>query len=268
MNIWKLLIAKETVLLYILNFLGGIIVKIKTKNRSVLKRSNEKIIKQNEHNKRVVIIMNGPSIQEQDFNLLKGEDVIFANRGFKHPLYRSIQPKYHVFVDPKIKNGVWPITWIDEILEMVPNITFIMPAQWATLPKLKPYIDKGVKFLWLFDNHIFIGGMGCTGASIRGAIYIGYKEIYITGFEKTGFAYELLKQASHFYGTNEENNTKSWDDYTLDFFMNFIFYVGAKNSAKAWKKKGVNIINVTKGGIVEVFQRQDFDNVFSLKTII
>lgn len=261
MNVWKILIAKERKLLYFLNGLSGIYLQLTTHHKKELKRSNAKFIASNIRKNRAIIIMNGPSINEQDFNLLVGEDVIFANRGFKHPLYKKIQPKYHVFVDSKIKNGIWPITWLDEILEMVPNITFVMPAQWASIPMLQPYVKKGVKFLWLFDNHTFVGGMGCAGAAIRGAIAVGYKDIYITGFEKTGFANELLKSASHFYGINEENNIKTWDDYTQDFFMNFVFYIGAKVSAEDWKNKGINIYNITKGGVVEVFERRDFNNV-------
>ena len=52
---------------------------------------------------------------------------------------------------------------------------------------------------------------------------------------------------------------KTWDDYTLDFYMNFSFYVGAKESAKEWSRKGINIVNITKGGVVEVFERRNFD---------
>ena len=263
MNAWKFLIKKEEKLTYALNVMAGIIQKAKIKGKKKLKKSNSDLINSAVKGKRAVIIMNGPSVKEQDFNLLVGEDVIFGNRGFTHPLYEKIHPKYHVFVDPKLKQGIWPISWLDDILRMVPDITFVMPAGWASLDILQPYIKKGVKFLWLFDNHTFVGGMGVTGAAIRAAIKIGYKDIYITGFEKTGFASELLKISSHFYGVNSENNLKTWEDYTLDFYMNFLFYIGAKRSALEWQKQGINIVNVTKGGLVEVFKREDFNAVFT-----
>lgn len=265
MNIlWKTLIVKEKYLLYTLNSLSYICSQTNLLSKIWgLNKNNSKLISGTNKKSRVVVVMNGPSINRQDFSLLIGEDVIFANRGFKHPLYKKIAPKFHVFVDPKLAKGIWPVTWLDEILEMVPDITFVMPARWYKLPFLQPYIRKGVKIYWLFDNHSFIGGMGCTGAAIRSAIKFGYKELYITGFEKTGFANELLKSASHFYGVNEENNLKNWDDYTLDFYMNFLFYVGAKQSALNWKKKGINLYNVTEGGIVEVFERRKFDSVFT-----
>lgn len=262
MGIWNILIKKEKYILYGLNHVATVRNFFKIKNRKGLKQSNAKILKEVRPNERVVIVMNGPSIKEQDFSKLIGEDVIFGNRGFAHPLYKEIHPKFHVFVDPKLPQGIWPISWLDEILSMVPDITFIMPAAWAKLPMLQPYIKKGVKFFWLFETHSFVGGMGVAGASIRGAIKLGYNDIYITGFEKTGFASELLKVSSHFYGVNSENNLKTWDDYTLDFYMNFSFYIGAKESAKQWKKMGVNIYNITKGGVVEVFERRSFDDVF------
>lgn len=261
MGVWQILIKKEKYILFSLNKLASIRNYLKIKNRNGLKQNNRYLLQNVSLGERVIIVMNGPSIKEQDFSKLIREDVIFGNRGFVHPLYQQINPKFHVFVDPKLTQGVWPITWLDEILEMVPDITFIMPASWASLNMLKPYIDRGVKFLWLFETHSFIGGMGVAGASIRGAIKLGYKNILITGFEKTGFASELLKISSHFYGVNSENNLKNWDDYTLDFFMNFIFYVGAKESAKQWKQKGISITNITNGGLVEVFERKRFDDV-------
>ena len=262
MGIWQILIRKEKFILYGLNHIASIRNFFKIKKRENLKKNNAAILKNIHASDRVVIVMNGPSIKEQEFSKLIGEDVIFGNRGFVHPLYKDIHPKFHVFVDPKFPQGVWPITWLDDILEMVPDITFIMPAAWAHLSILQPYIVRGVRFFWLFETHSFVGGMGVAGASIRGAINLGYKNILITGFEKTGFASELLKVSSHFYGINSENSLKTWDDYTLDFYMNFSFYIGAKESAKQWKKKGINIVNITKGGVVEVFARQSFDDVF------
>lgn len=265
MKIWKILIKREERFYYFLNWLVGLynFFKMPWPHRRRLKKSNSRFIESAQRRDRVLVVMNGPSVAEQDFNLLVGEDVIFANRGFKHPLYAKIHPKYHVFVDPKIKKGIWPVSWLDEILEMVPDITFIMPSQFSELNFLQPYIKRGVKFLWLFDNHSFVGGMGVTGAAIRGAIKVGYRNIYITGFEKTGFAHELLKQASHFYGVNEENNTKTWDDYTQDFLMNFLFYLGSKHNAVEWAKMGVNVVNVTRGGLIEVFKRENFEEVFA-----
>lgn len=265
MKIWKILIKREERFYYFLNWLVGLffLFKMPLLQRCRLKRSNSRLIESTQRRDRVLVVMNGPSVAEQDFSLLEGEDVIFANRGFKHPLYAKIQPKYHVFVDPKLKKGIWPVTWLDEILEMVPDITFIMPAAWCKLDFLQPYIKQGVKFLWSFDYHTFVGGMGVTGAAVRGAIKVGYRNIYITGFEKTGFAHELLKQASHFYGVNDENNTKTWDDYTQDFLMNFLFYLGAKHNAVDWAKKGIDVVNVTHGGLIEVFKRENFDEVFA-----
>lgn len=262
MNIWKLLIKKQELEMYFLNHISGVVkfpLLFKYKN---IRINNKRIITSTLRKDRITIIMNGPSIKDQDFSKLVGEDVMFVNRGFKHPLYSVIKPKYHVFVDSKIKNGIWPISWLDDILAINPDTIFVMPAEWACLDILQPYIHKKVKFLWLMDNKPFIGGIGVTGAAIRAAIKCGYKNIYITGFEKTGFANELLKQASHFYGINEENNLKNWDDYTQDFYMNFLTYVGLKKEAKKWKMKRINITNITKGGLVEVFPREDFDKVF------
>ena len=265
MKIWKVLIKKEELFYYSLNWLVSLFkfFEMTWPQRRRLHKSNSRLIKSAQRRDRVLVVMNGPSVAEQDFSLLEREDVIFANRGFKHPLYAEIQPKYHVFVDTKFKKGIWPVSWLDEILEMVPDITFMMPASWSKLDFMQPYIKRGVKFLWLFDNHYFVGGMSVAGSAIRGAIKVGYRNIYITGFDKTDFIGQLLKRANHFYGANEEDNSMTYDDYTQGFLMNFLFYISAKNNAVEWAKEGINVVNVTRGGLVEAFKRDNFEEVFA-----
>ena len=79
----------------------------------------------------VVIVLNGPSVKTQPIERIKGCDAIFVNQGFRLPCYKQVHPKYHVFIDTKLIHGVWDIHWLDEILDLVPDITFAMPAHWA-----------------------------------------------------------------------------------------------------------------------------------------
>ncbi|MBU3010331.1 hypothetical protein KO506_02850 [Polaribacter vadi] len=206
----------------------------------------------------VYIILNGPSLKKQDLSVLQGQDIMFVNRGFKHELYHLLQPKFHVFVDAKLKTGEWPITWLDEILTMVPDITFIMPVDWYHLEMLKPYKEKGVKFLWMSLDTPF-KCIGVSGYCFEASMFCGYKKICFTGFDANGLAYELINHQSHFYGVNEENNIKTSKNYVIDLYMHSRHLRELQKLAEASKQKGIEIINLTEGGLLDMFTRNKLE---------
>ena len=77
--------------------------------------------------KDIYIILNAPSLKTQDLSVLKGKETMFVNRGFMHPMYKDLQPAYHVFVDTKMLKGIWPVSWIGDILQMSPNTKILLP---------------------------------------------------------------------------------------------------------------------------------------------
>ena len=66
-------------------------------------------------NKKVFILGNGPSINKYDLTKLNNQNVIMVNRSFKHKDYEIIKPNFHFFVDNKMSNGIWPLTYVDEV---------------------------------------------------------------------------------------------------------------------------------------------------------
>jgi hypothetical protein len=212
------------------------------------------------NNKDIFIVLNGPSLKQQDLSVLKGKSLMFVNRGFKHPLYKELQPEFHVFVDPKMLKGEWSITWLDEIVEMVPDITFILPVSWAFADKFQPYIKKGYSFYWISAN------TPCTCLNVSGccfqfAIQQQFQNIYFTGFEANGIAYELIQSSSHFYGTNDENLRKTTEDYEIDLFMHSRHFHDLNKFALKCTKRGINIINLTEGGVLDMFPRKNIKSI-------
>jgi len=185
------MILKDDLILSVINRLIAIKNSFSFKRTNLLNKSKRSITKPNSDE--VYIILNGPSLKNQDISNLKGKDVIFVNRGFKHGLYEYLQPKYHVFIDPKMLTGEWPLNWLDEIVKMVPNIIFIMPVEWAILDILNPYINKGYNFYWIDDSK---KGeiLGVAGAAIKFAIEVGFTNIYFTGFDANGLPNEMIKR--------------------------------------------------------------------------
>lgn len=256
MGFWNLMIKKDDYILYSIDFI------LKLKNKCSFRY--QKVIKQNNGlvpniGKRLFIILNGPSIKEQNLKALSGEDVVFVNRGFKHPAYSDIKPKFHVFIDPKMITGEWDLKWLDEIHQMSPDTIFVFPVNWFFIPKIKPYIKK-YKIYWL----PIMGKCHCTGvggACFDFASLLGYKEIYFTGWEATGLAHELLKTTSHFYGVNEENSLKDCSDYVRDLYMMSRHLNDLINLSKKYKKKGLKVVNLTNGGLLDMFERKAFDSI-------
>lgn len=258
---WPLMIKKDNYLISFLNFFYNLICSFNIKEQKTLKKMN--CYRNKSKGEDVFIVLNGPSIKNQDFNLLVGSNVICANRGFKHPLYRQIAPKYHVFIDPKMLNGEWDVNWLDEILEMVPDIIFVMPVSWARSAKFQSYIKKGVSFLWISDKDK-LDCLGVSGACFKVSVFLGYKNIYFTGFDGTGLACELINQGeSHFYGVNEENLTKTTSDHIRDLYMFSRHLNDLKKYSEKCRKKNINIYNITNGGIINMFNRVSWEEALN-----
>lgn len=206
------------------------------------------------------VILNGPSLQNQDLSILKGKNLMFVNRGFKHSLYKDLQPKFHVIIDPKFKSGIWPIEWLDEILEMVPEIIFVMPVTWNYLEILKPYKERGIKFLWIPRNSP-LRCLGVSGSCFNTGMFLGFKKIFFTGFDGNGLAYELINHQSHFYGGNEENASKNSENYIIDLYMHSRHLNDLRWISKNSQAKGVSIFNLTDGGILDMFPRKKIEEI-------
>ena len=222
---------------------------------------------------RAWIILSGPSLNKQDIRPLKDDVLFFVNRAFKHKDYAYLKPSYHLFIDSKMATGEWPLSYLDEILEVNPDVTFLLNYRWARLPQFQEY-KKKAKIYWIDTELMYtpftkrkmdltrpVPGGAIFGACLAAAIYMGCKPIYFTGFDGNGLAFELTQEQSHFYGTNEENHLKATKDYVKDLYMMSRSLHGLMITSNYCKSKDVEIYNVTEGGIIEMFPRKRFSEV-------
>lgn len=204
----------------------------------------------------IYIILNAPSLETQDLSVLVGKQLMFVNRGFMHPFYEKLKPKFHAFVDPKFISGIWPVLWIDEILILSPDVTFIFPIEWKKSPILQPYITNKVNIHWL-DWHLPFYNLGVSGACFSFAISQSIKNIYFTGFDATGIAHEMLNTSnSHFYGNDSELEGKSTKQFALDLYLHSRHLHDLNRFSDYCSKRGFNIINLTNGGLLDMFERK------------
>ena len=272
-DVWRWLLYKEDTILSVLEFLTSARNFYGLRDRYWRKKGDTMISchRKLTIGKDVVIVLNGPSVMRQPLERLKGHDLVFANQGFRLPVYKELQPKYHVFIDSKLIHGIWDIKWLDEIHDMVPGITFVLPAAWARLPILNPYIEKGYPIIWTGGCIGGLRGIGVSGECFNLVRKLGYTRIFFTGFEATSFPSGLLRKASHFYGNDadpfygSEANGKSRnlaDTIDKAYYMNARQYHELVLLAKKFASKHVEIYNLTEGGILEMFPRKKFEEVF------
>lgn len=259
MGFWELMIKKDDWIIKVINSFVSFKNAFSFSQLKVL-RNMKREFKGKFKSESLFVILNGPSLQKQNLSVLKGKNLMFVNRGFKNSLYKELKPRFHVIIDPKFKNGVWPINWLDEILDMVPDIIFVMPVTWYNLEILKPYKDNGTKFLWIPRNSP-LRCLGVSGSCFNTGIFLGFKEIFFTGFDGNGIAYELINYQSHFYGKNEENSLKTSDNYIVDLYMHSRHLNDLRWISKNSQANGVSIFNLTEGGILDMFPRRKLEEV-------
>ena len=230
--------------------------------------------------RRGFLVANGPSINNQNLKLLKNEITFFVNRAFLHRDYEFIKPTFHIFVDHKLATGEWDINFLDQVLAKNSEVTFFLNSNWYYLDKFQPYIkDKIFKIYWV-DMKLFTTpfhknrkidltkityGAGATGVAKIGMIYMGIKDIYFLGKDGNGLCYELIEKDSHFYGTNIENKKKSVKDIYGDLFMMSVALKNWTYFNQYAKQIGVNIFNCTDGGIFNMFERKNYEEVINEK---
>jgi hypothetical protein len=225
-------------------------------------------------NKRIFVIANAPSINDFDLKKLKNEIVVMVNRSFNHPDYEIIQPNYHIIVDPKLANGVWPLSYIDTILKKNPKVKIILNADWYHLEKFNN-IKKKDNVFWVknkivsllfnnFNNDLTqnYSSLGVTGHGVSLSIFSGSKKIYILGMELNGIIYLINNQDSHFNGKDPDykNHTAlDWSKALSDNSRGIRFWHKYANDCK---NNGVELINLSNKGLFDFVPKEDFNSLF------
>lgn len=261
MDFYSLMFKKEDIIFMLAYYAKTLMQKSKP---SYLKSQSKLKLEICTPVKDLFIVFNGPSVKVQNLTVLKDMDVMFVNRGFMHPMYKEIRPKYHVFVDTKMINGGWPVTWLDEVWKISPNTKIILPFAWRSSSILKDYKDNS-QIVWLTKSLPFLN-IGVSAACFSYAMQCGYKKVYFTGFEATGIGYEMIKSAeSHFYGNDEEWVGMSSEGFARALYQHSRHLHELNLFAKTVKSKGVKFINLTNGGLLDMFEREDYPGLNVVK---
>ncbi len=232
-------------------------------------------LKESRRHKRCFIIGNGPSLNSTDLSKLKGETT-FATNGFFLKLPElDWAPTYYVVEDHLVaEDRAHEINLLRGFTKLFPaNLRYILKPDRNTVyfdhrPR-KSYPD-GFDFSFDADVNTFAGGT-VTFTCMQLAAYLGYEEIYLIGVDAD---YAIPKDAE-LSGTGKVKEIDMPSDDPNHFHVDYfgkgkrwhepnvkVMRAAYKKANAASKERGVEIINATVGGKLEVFPRVDYDAIF------
>jgi hypothetical protein len=237
--------------------------------------------------KRCFILGSGNSILEQDLTRLKDEIVMTQNHFHAHKDIRTINPQYHIVV-PKYQPAEFDqdwVNWLNSMNERLPDKTVYFFGK-----NTKYLVDR----LSLFKDRAFYikGGYDCAltrnapvditraimsvpSALVQClviAIYMGFKEIILVGFNLDQICKLHDRTNVRFYGLSPITDNKAEETYESIWAASGQYWI---NMWLIWRQcnmlritasnRGIHIINATKGGILDMFERKTYEEV--LETI-
>ena len=226
---------------------------------------------------RCFIIGNGPSLTIKDLEKLKefGEISIASNsiyNLFQNTEWRPTIYTVHDFQEiKKTREKISAVKTELKIVAMSASGRIYNIDEAILLRLIEP--KRGGYFSDDISKCVYDGGT-VTYVSLQCAVYMGFKEIILLGVDHS-FAREQTKDGkmiinnkikNHFqdYQTDDFWGNGQKDEEAVVFPLDFATdaFITARHYAD---EHGVRILNATRGGKLEVFERVDFDTLFSKK---
>lgn len=242
---------------------------------------------------RCFILATGPSIKEQDLTVLKGELCIAVSHFFLHKDLDVVSPKYHVLAP------YHPPFGFDDIRTVFAGMKKYYKNKPMVFCGHRPYEYSIYNFLqkhpeYKDENNFFLDYSlssildeenynkeecwdickkpfeirSVIYSAIQVAFYMGCKEIYLLGCDHDYLNDTQRVSNHHFY--REEDGTS--DVANLSAFTTERWFGEYHTRWRDYRlintyltQKGCSIFNATKGGMLDVFPRVDFTEMFKVK---
>lgn len=227
--------------------------------------------------RRCFIIGNGPSLTVKDLEKIKahGEISIASNSIYNLFGVTDWRPDVYTVHDfQEIKKTREKISAVECELKIIAMSAAgrIYDIDRAVLIRLIEPCEP-VQFSDDISRCVYDGGT-VTYVSIQCAVYMGFREIILLGVDHS-FAREQTKDGritvrneikNHFQNYQTENfwGNGQKDEEAVVFPLDFATdaFIAAKSYAD---EHGIRILNATRGGKLEVFERVDFDSLFNVQ---
>jgi len=249
---------------------------------TLLKRNED--FRNRHKGKRCFVIGNGPSIKKQDLSFLADEITLVTNSFYLHPIIGdSWQPSYYFLSDPIYFDGSADFT--DEFAAIsskiksaplfVPSYAHEFLSQSNGLPAARTYyVALGAVRLEHTNElpdftAVTPDVQTVVQLAIMAAMFMGCSRIYLMGLDHDWLSHG--GEDLHFYSDAEadsqpDGHVGPWSYLSLMGAMTTMWqvYFMLKRVADA---AGVEIVNCTQGGFLDVFKRVRYEDVVGQKTL-
>jgi hypothetical protein len=248
-------------------------------------------LKDKYNNERIFILGSGSSILLYDLKVLSNECVMTQNSFHMHNDISDINPTFHCVVpyyQTDKEHSIW-IEYIGDMKEKMPSTSFIWGLNTKALidnhhPELikqSYYIRTKYNPLTLKKAKVNISKTIMNIPSVLTqcltvAIYLGFKEIYLLGFDLDQICHTNDQTYGRFYGmskitetefekdANQKLDVETTDGWYTWWLMNKQFFL-IKHFAD---QNNINIVNGTKGGILSYFKREPIENIIGQEILL
>ena len=248
-------------------------------------------LKDKYNNKRIFILGSGSSILLYDLKVLNSEYVMTQNSFHMHKDISYVDPNIHCVV-PYYQSNKEISIWVDYIADMkarMPNSLFIWGLNTKALidkyhediSEKSYYIRTKYNLLTLKKAKVNISKTIMTIPTVLTqcltvAIYLGFKEIYLLGFDLDQICHTNDQTYGRFYGmskitetefekyANQRLDVETTDGWYTWWLMNKQFFL-IKHFAD---QNNISIVNGTQGGILSYFKREPIENIIGQEILI
>ena len=248
-------------------------------------------LKDKYNNERIFILGSGSSILLYDLKVLSNECVMTQNSFHMHNDISDINPNFHCVV-PYYQTDKEHSIWVDYINDMkvrMPDSLFIWGLNTKALidkyhediSAKSYYVRTKYDLLTLKKAKVNISKTIMNIPTVLTqclsvAIYLGFKEIYLLGFDLDQICHTNDRTFGRFYGMSkitdtkfEEDAEKNLDDETTDGWYNWWLMNKQFFLIKLFAdQNNINIINGTQGGILSYFKREPIENIIGQKILL
>lgn len=246
------------------------------KSQSILNRN--KIFENKHEGKRAFVIVNGPSLKNQNLDLLQNEITFVVSGFYKHEVVNKWQPTYYSILDKAFfENTEKAKLFFNELNSKIQKSVFFIPL-------FRGLNANDERKLLPIENTFYVATAGLpnqktdmtkivqsfqsvSAFALFQAIYMGCSEIYLLGFDHDYLAYRGIDR--HFYNGSTlkghiSSNTPLSEMYTYDEEMTACLklWKNYRSLLKIAQKRGIKIYNATDGGYLDVFERVNYESLF------
>ena len=248
-------------------------------------------LKDKYNNKRIFILGSGSSILLYDLKVLNSEYVMTQNSFHMHKDISYVDPNIHCVV-PYYQSNKEISIWVDYIADIkarMPNSLFLWGLNTKALidkyhediSAKSYYIRTKYNLLTLKKAKVNISKTIMTIPTVLTqcltvAIYLGFKEIYLLGFDLDQICHTNDQTYGRFYGmskitetefekdANQKLDVETTDGWYTWWLMNKQFFL-IKHFAD---QNNISIVNGTQGGILSYFKREPIENIIGQEILL